>query len=109
MYWVFGEEFRASFASLKDGLDEFFDDDGDKQMGASESKKSDNGDCDGDGDGDDDMGVSESKKMDKGDGDDDMPDSPPPEDEPMATPPKPKSGKKRKGISPLKLLFGKSK
>ncbi len=77
---------------MKDGLDEFFDDDGDKQMGASESKKSDNGDCDGDGDGDD-----------------DMPDSPPPEDEPMATPPKPKSGKKRKGISPLKLLFGKSK
>ena len=104
----FGEEFGASFKSLKDGLDEFFDDDGDKQMGASESKKPDNGD----GDGGDDMGVSESKKPDNGDGDDDMPDSPPPEAEyePKATPSKPKSKKqKRKGISPLKLLFGKSK
>ena len=94
----FGEEFGASFESLKEGLDEFLSsesasdcDDGDKQMA---------------------QGASESKKPDNGDGDDDMPDSPPPEAEyePKATPSKPKSKKqKRKGISPLKLLFGKSK
>ena len=86
---------------MKDGLDEFFDDDGDKQMG------------DGDGDGDDDMGVSESKKPDNGDGDDDMGASP---QDPMvmATPKKDKPGNKRKRASPFKeavgrMLFGKSK
>ena len=75
---------------MKDGLDEFFDDDGDKQMGASESKKPDNGD------GDDDMGASPQDPM------------------VMATPKKDKPGNKRKRNSPFKeavgrMLFGKSK
>ena len=100
MYLFFGEEFGASFKSLKDGLEKFLSsesasdgDDGDKQMaqGASESKKPDNGD------GGDDMGAS-------------------PQEDPMvmATPKKDKPGNKRKRVSPFKetvrgMLFGKSK
>ena len=99
MYWSFGKEFGRIFNSFKEGLEKFLSsesasdgDDGDKQMaqGASESKKSDNGD------GDDDMGASPQDPM------------------VMATPKKDKPDNKRKRVSPFKetvrgMLFGKSK
>ena len=100
MYCSFGKEFGRIFNSFKEGLEKFVSsesasdgDDCDKQMaqGASESKKSDNGD------GDDDMGAS-------------------PQEDPMVmgTPKKDKPDNKRKRVSPFKeavrgVLFGKSK